>query len=97
MTTKKQQSLSDAVSLKAGGINAVTDAKNTKPFIERVLVGVDNNITPYISIVAFILALTYTAVSIIAKLEWLPEKAQGAAVLLVVAFLSSRAIKKLSK
>lgn len=75
--------------------NAVTDAK--KPVFEHLLVWIDENVVTYISIVAFILALTYTTNAIVDTVQWLPEKAKGAAILVVVSFITSRAVKQLKK
>ena len=96
MTTKKTK-LEDAVSLKAGGINAVTDAKPKKSIVERMAVWVDTHILPYIAITLMVLSTGYTALALIGKIDRLPEQAQGAVALVVVSFITSRAIRKLSK
>lgn len=95
--SKQYKKLVEDVSLKAGGINtqAVTDAK--KPIVERALVWIDENVVTYISIVAFILALTYTTNGIVDTVQWLPEKVKGAVILVVVSFITSRAVKQLKK
>lgn len=96
MTKSATKSLQDAVSLKAGGI-AVTDATVKKTIVERMAVWVDAHILPYIAIGLMVLSTGYTALTLIGKMDRLPEQAQGAVALVAVSFITSRAIRKLSK
>lgn len=71
--------------------------KKAEPLLPKVGKWIDNNILPYIAFLAMILSTAYTAVSFVGRVNALPEQAQGAIALVVVAFVTSRAVKAFKK
>lgn len=85
------------MSKKSTKLTPLPSDKKKKPFVERVSSWIDNQVLPYISIGIMVLATAYTAVVFVGKLSVLPEQAQGAIALVAVAFVTSKAVKKLKK
>lgn len=68
-----------------------------KPFIARVADWFDNQVLPYLAIGIMVLATAYAAIALVSKVSALPAQAQGAVALVAVAFVTSKAVKKIKK
>lgn len=75
----------------------VKPTKKSKAPAKPLISWINNDALPSVAIGVVVLATAYTAVVLVGKLSMLPEQAQGAVALVAVAFVTSKAIKKLNK
>jgi hypothetical protein len=80
--------------------SAVTGDKTpskVKDYFKRATAWVDNNVLPVIAAAVLVLGFADSALHRIKQFAHLPETAQGAIVVVVLAFVVSRAYKLISK
>lgn len=81
----------------ASAVTGDKEPSKVVEFLKRVVAWTDNNILPVIAAAVLVLGFADSALHRIKQFAHLPETAQGAIVVVVLAFVVSRAYKLISK